>query len=218
MADTVITSGPDTITDGLILYLDAANHRSYPGSGTVWTDVSGNGNNGTLTNGPTFSSVNNGVIVLDGIDDYIDIDLNLSTQNHTIMGAARYVTIGGRTFSGKNNNWLMGHWSSSTVKYYANGWVTDSGGSEQSDTSWRNYAATGNYSGDSWAFYVNGEIDTGPNSGGANGPNGFRIGRYGPSSSEYSNSHISYIMAYDRVLSSAEIAQNHNAMKTRFGL
>jgi hypothetical protein len=47
---------PKIITDGLVLYLDAANTRSYPGSGTVWTDLSRVGNNGTLTNGPTFNS------------------------------------------------------------------------------------------------------------------------------------------------------------------
>jgi hypothetical protein len=56
--------------DGLILNLDAGITQSYPGSGTVWTDVNGLGpkNNGTLINGPTFSG---GSIVFDGVDDYI---------------------------------------------------------------------------------------------------------------------------------------------------
>jgi hypothetical protein len=56
------------VTSGLVLALDAADRNSYPGSGTTWTDVSGNGNNGTLTNGPTFS---NNSIVFDGVDDYV---------------------------------------------------------------------------------------------------------------------------------------------------
>jgi hypothetical protein len=209
---------PRIITDGLIAYLDAANPKSYPGSGTTWYDLTGNGYNGTLTNGPTFSSVNGGVIVLDGINDYINISLNLSTTNHTILGAARYVVASGRTFSGLNNNWLMGHWGTSTVKHYANGWVTDSVSNESSDTNWRTYASVGNYSSDQWTFYVNGSVDTGPNNGGANGPNGLSIGRYAPGNSEYSNSHISYLLAYNRLLSSTEILQNHNALKGRFGL
>ena len=64
-----IIDGPRIPTSGLIFYLDAANTRSYPGSGTTWTDLSGNGNTGTLTNGPTYSSANGGQIVFDGSND-----------------------------------------------------------------------------------------------------------------------------------------------------
>jgi hypothetical protein len=53
-------AGPNIVYNGLVLYLDAANSRSYPGSGATWTDLSGNGNNGTLVNTPTYSSSNNG--------------------------------------------------------------------------------------------------------------------------------------------------------------
>ena len=66
-------SGPDIIEDGLVLCLDAASKRSYPGTGTVWTDLTGS-NNGTLTNGPTFNADNGGGIVFDGTNDYIDIE------------------------------------------------------------------------------------------------------------------------------------------------
>ena len=62
---------PKIITDGLVLCLDAGDSKSYSGSGTTWTDRSGNENNGTLTNGPTFSSDNNGLIQLDGTNDNI---------------------------------------------------------------------------------------------------------------------------------------------------
>lgn len=61
--------GPRIVTNGLVLCLDAGNSKSYPGSGTVWNDLSGNGNNGTLVNGPTYSSLNKGSIVFDGIND-----------------------------------------------------------------------------------------------------------------------------------------------------
>jgi len=66
-------TGPDIVTDGLVLALDAANVKSYPGSGTTWRDLSGNDGNGTLTAGPTFSTDNGGVISFDGSDDAVDI-------------------------------------------------------------------------------------------------------------------------------------------------
>ena len=72
-------SGPDIIEDGLVLCLDAASKRSYPGTGTVWTDLKG-GNNGTLINGPTFDAENGGGIVFDGSDDYMG---TISTPNET---------------------------------------------------------------------------------------------------------------------------------------
>lgn len=64
------------VTNGLVLALDAANNKSYSGSGTTWTDLSGNQFNSTLTNGPTYSTNNNGIIVLDGTNDFISIPGN----------------------------------------------------------------------------------------------------------------------------------------------
>jgi prepilin-type N-terminal cleavage/methylation domain-containing protein len=217
LAATVpVVPPPPIVTNGLVLNLDAGNPASYPGTGTTWTDLSGNSNNGTLVNGPTYNSANGGVIALDGVNDYIDVPINLTNTNYTIMGAARYVVVGGRTFSAKNNNWLMGHWSVSTQNHYAEGWVSDVQ-SGPSDTNWRIYAAIGNYSGDSWAHYVNGVLNAGPNTGGSNGPNGFAIGSY-LGSSEFSNSHISNLLVYNRVLTAAEVQQNFNAMRGRYGL
>ena len=66
-----LAHSPKIITDGLVLCLDAGNTKSYPGSGTTWTDLSGNGNNGTLTNGPTYSGSSGGYIDFDGTDDYV---------------------------------------------------------------------------------------------------------------------------------------------------
>lgn len=65
--------GPYIATSGLQLCLDAANAKSYPGYGTNWHDVSGKGNDGTLGNGPTFSSASMGNILFDGIDDFCQI-------------------------------------------------------------------------------------------------------------------------------------------------
>jgi hypothetical protein len=61
------------VTNGLVFNLDAAWWNSYPTSGTTWTDLSGNNYNGTLTNGPTFNSANNGYINFDGADDYFEV-------------------------------------------------------------------------------------------------------------------------------------------------
>jgi hypothetical protein len=71
---------PKIVTEGLVLYLDAANTKSYPSSGTTWRDLSRSGTNGTLTNGPTFNSGNGGSIVFDGVNDFVDLGVtNLST-------------------------------------------------------------------------------------------------------------------------------------------
>jgi hypothetical protein len=217
---TTIATQPNNfqiIRDGLVVNLDAANLISYPGSGTTWTDLSGRGNNGTLVNGASYSSVNGGVIVLNGVNGYIDVPINLTNTTYTVMGAARYVTIGGRTFSGQSTNWLMGNWSSTTENHFAAGWVTNVQ-SGPSDTNWRIYAATGDFAADSWQLYVNGVLTAGPNNGGSNGPNGFSIGRYGPGNSEYSNSHIGFLICYNRVLTTQEIRQNFDALRGRFGI
>lgn len=70
---------PKIVTNGLVLCLDAANRKSYSGTGTVWRDLAGS-NNGTLTNGPTFGSANGGSIVLDGTNDYVNIGDNTSLR------------------------------------------------------------------------------------------------------------------------------------------
>jgi len=65
-----ITTTP-IVTNGLVLNLDASRTSSYPNTGTTWTDISGSGNNGTLTNGPIFGTANDGQITFDGINDYV---------------------------------------------------------------------------------------------------------------------------------------------------
>ena len=65
---------PRIITDGLVLCLDAANKRSYPGAGTAWSDLTNNNHNGTLENNAAFTSANGGGIAFDGTDDRVTID------------------------------------------------------------------------------------------------------------------------------------------------
>jgi hypothetical protein len=77
---------PIIVTNGLVLCLDAGNSRSYPGSGTTWTDLSGRGNTGTLTNGPTYSSANGGSLSFDGVDDYVSTNLNTGSTTFGSSG------------------------------------------------------------------------------------------------------------------------------------
>lgn len=80
-----VYSGPEIVNNGLVLHLDAANSRSYPGSGASWNDMSGAGNNITLLNSPTYSSTNNGVIVFDGVDDYSNPPISHSYLSSSTM-------------------------------------------------------------------------------------------------------------------------------------
>lgn len=76
-----INYNPKIITSSLILYLDAANTKSYPSTGTAWYDISGNNNHFTLVNGPVYNSANQGSISFDGVDDYA-----LSNNNINLTG------------------------------------------------------------------------------------------------------------------------------------
>ena len=90
-----VSAGPKIVKDGLVLCLDAGNSESYPGSGTTWTDLSGNGNNGTLTNGPTFNTGSLGSISFDGINDYCDVGNTLTNgfTEMTISVFAKTITL-----------------------------------------------------------------------------------------------------------------------------
>lgn len=82
-----VSGGPDIVENGLVLCLDAGNTKSYPGSGTAWADISRNGNNAVLTNGPTFSLADGGHMVFDGTNDYAIISnsssLNMGSKSFT---------------------------------------------------------------------------------------------------------------------------------------
>jgi len=80
-----INYSPKIVTDGLVLCLDAGNPLSYPGSGNVWNDLSGNGNNGTLVNGVGYSSDNKGSMVFDGVDDIVN-------TSYSVQGMSSFST------------------------------------------------------------------------------------------------------------------------------
>jgi hypothetical protein len=204
-------AGPSIPKSGLICLLDAANPKSYPGSGTTWYDISGNGNNGTLINGPTFSQ---NTILLDGVNDYIQLNSpNLRTGNYTVIGASRRLSGSGRTFSGLLSNWLMGHWSGYTENYYrgTDGLLYNG----TNDTNWRIYSATRSSS--NFSFYSNNIGIVIDSTAGTDGPEGFAIGSYS-GTSEYGNANISYMVLYNRQLTSSEISQSFYAFRGRYGV
>ena len=82
---TGVSSVVPVVTTGLQLYLDAGNASSYSGSGTAWNDLSGNSRNGTLTNGPTYSSADGGSIVFDGADDFVQCSGSLTVTAATFV-------------------------------------------------------------------------------------------------------------------------------------
>ena len=65
-----------------MFYVDAANDKSYPGSGATWSDLIG-GNNGTLTNGPIFDSANGGSIVFDGTNEHVVLNNTITLNDFT---------------------------------------------------------------------------------------------------------------------------------------
>jgi len=204
------------VTSGLTVYLDAANTSSYPGSGATWTDLSGSGNNMTLTNSPTFSTNNGGILQFNGSNQYGSLSLNYSTTNHTIMAASRYSgATRGRVISSNGNNWLFGHWSSGSEEYYAEGWVYEG---TSNDTNWRIYAGLHNYTSDQISFYVNNTALVTNSTAGSQGFNGLAVGRSGAGNNEYSTCEVSFILVYNRLLTTDELTQNFNALRGRYGL
>ena len=80
---STLTGGQgNIITNGLVLRLDAANPRSYQSGSLIWNDLSGNGNSGSLVNGPAFNTSASGVIRFDGVDDYVS-DSSIVLNSYT---------------------------------------------------------------------------------------------------------------------------------------
>jgi hypothetical protein len=107
-----LSHSPSIVTDGLVLYLDAANPKSYPGTGTGWFDLSGGNNNGNLINGPAFNSANQGFIRCDGTNDYIEVldssSLDFGANNFTVEYWFKKLA---NTSGGYNNIWGPNKWN-----------------------------------------------------------------------------------------------------------
>ena len=224
--------GPKIATSGLVLYLDAANKFSYPGSGTNWKDLSGNSNNGTLTNGPTFSAGNMGTILFDGTNDYVaSFSTQISGTGSKTICAFIYPTTTSRAG-------ICG--TRSPAAPTGDGWVfainrTTAGNLTYFHTNGTNIEIAAGISINTW-FYVCATYST-TTATAILYKNGYQLGSPVTSFSTINSSpfngivgdeeqsattpfkgNIANLSIYNRALSAAEILQNYNATKSRFGL
>lgn len=213
------------VTDGLILYLDAANRQSYPGGGTTWRDLSGGGNNGTLLNGPTFDSSNNGgSIVFDGVNDYGQIPDNNILNPSLSMTLSVWININtfvismsmiGKSAGSSGYDFRIDTPNSLNLVKYA---VIDQNTSIPTlfTNTWYNIVAVqGSTRVD---YYINGlNVGFFLNSAAyISNTLAVRIAR--DKSFRHTPAKISQILFYNRALSPQEILQNYNATKSRFNL
>lgn len=227
---------PKVITNGLVLYLDAANLYSYPGSGTTWSDISRTGANGTLTNGPTFNSANGGSIIFDGTDDSCRSILNSQLSNSfTFSTFTKPTTIAITSVppigivvsevASYGNYWAflglyLGKWHWALYDGGVNPYIISNA---VPTTSWAHITGVRDVVADTLYLYVNGVLDSTLNDTTTTIPvySAFTIGGQVSQPSGQNrlyNGSIATTQIYNRALSSTEVLQNYNATKTRFGL
>jgi hypothetical protein len=216
---------PKIITDGLVLCLDAGNTKSYPGSGTSWSDLSGQGNTGTLTNGPTYNSTNGGSLVFDGTNDYVSTGLVLPSPSTTpttfdlvfkynssstfrgLIGSSAYRSTGFSVgFMGQSSMRMTYNASSSS---YENNWSYDSSVISN---------GTFVFNGRNISVYRNGSLITTYTASFdvAQNANGMQIGRNLQGGWNTSQVDVYSVRVYNKALTAAEVLQNYNALKGRY--
>jgi hypothetical protein len=224
-----INYNPKIITDNLVLCLDAANPKSYPGSGTTWTDLSGRGNTGTLVNGVGYVGTNGGALSFDGVNDYVNCGNNSSlsfTNKLTIQiwcSLNVYSEYSNPLMKTTNNNWNDGYGfyvEANRFYFYINLWD----GAHRVSVSKTTFPLTnfvGTYDGANLKLYENGILQqTGSSyaSNVSNSATALLIGRGALNDPYYWNGRIPQVSIYNRALSASEITQNYNATKSRYGL
>jgi len=227
-----LAHSPRIVTDGLVLCLDAANIKSYPGSGTAWTDLSANSNNGTLTNGPTYSTSNGGSIVFDGVDDIVSIpdsnilDITTSISLESWIYATKSTgiqnVISKSSFS-QNNSYIYPRtddgWTN--VSFYLA--VPTFGPSPILTASWPSRDAwhhtVATYDGATMKIYIDGVLSNSKSQSGtiSTNTNSLTIGSQ-PGYGEYYGGRVSGAKIYNRALTAQEIQQNYNALRSRFSI
>lgn len=208
MAGRVAYTG-GIVRNGLVLDLDAAKRDSYPKTGNVWTDISGNGNTGTLTNSPTYNSGNGGNIQFDGTNQYVLMNNKPTPTQFSILAWINIGSInsGYRTIYADN---VKGFWLNNRIISY---YPVFNGISTLNTNQW--YYITVTYNGTSVISYINGVLDKSANA--TTGlPSTVSTGIGGHDNIEFFNGNISNIQIYNRALSSTEVQQNYNALKGRY--
>jgi hypothetical protein len=229
------------VIDGLILALDASVSRSYPGSGNTWFDLSGNSNDGTLTNSPVYDSANGGIFILDGTSEYIQFPTSVSASLNGISSASLSIWV--RLNSGSNGAGnsgiiqLSGHTNSNGNLYYYTDasrvggiWLdvfrtdrvfTGDWQPTFSGTDWHNLTVTATAGTNGWKMYLNGILrfqTTGQSQISVSSSNfgGVRLGQN--SNSRHIRGRFGSIQIYNRALTASEIQQNFIATRSRFGI
>lgn len=227
-----IAYNPLTFTNGLVLCLDAANTKSYPGSGTNFNDISGNSNNGTLTNGPTYSSNNGGYFSYVAASNQYTAVANTnilrltgSITLQTIIYPTSYPSgIGGGAFliampgayylELKNSGVLRSYFYGLSTEGYHDGTNTIS------LNQWSHIAIVRNQSANTIVSYINGVVDrtiTNITGSVTAVSNTLQIGAF--SGGGYSfNGRMSGAWAYSQALTADQILQNFNAFRGRYGV
>jgi len=226
-------AGPEIVEDGLVLSLDAGNSKSYPGSGTTWTDLSGNSNNGTLVNGVGYNGSNLGSLSFDGIDDYGSVTTGIpDTGDFTIGFIYQLTGTGGRggLFERKPslpfNGFSFGQGGSNEWAFTVSG-TSDSANRIQMSfqyptiNTW--YFDVGVYSnGNTVTGYRNGYIvdsSTGTSQGDLSSQGtrtNFLIANRDNVTSLPCK--VAQVSIYNRALTASEIQQNFNATRSRYGI
>lgn len=225
---------PKIATNGLILYLDAGNTKSYIGSGTAWSDLSGYSLNGTLTNGPTFDSSNGGSISYDGVDDYVLVNSN-SLFSVTAMTMLMFIKTPS-SYTGNFRAFFSKQGADRDFNFYAyssagTGVINYYHMSSARLTSYDSTAPMPNgvlalntwhqvgfsIGGGNLTYYLNGAVlQRSAYSGTFNANNAYNLSV--GSADNYWSGKIANTAFYNRVITDAEVLQNYNAGKSRFGL
>jgi hypothetical protein len=220
------TSTKIVVQSGLVLNLDAGVSSSYPGSGTTWTDLSGNGNTGTLVNGVGYNSGNGGSLSFDGVDDTVNVTTLDLRQDFTYECWVLHNAVSTFSFLGQGttttrNGLHIWFRDGSNLRFGMFSNDTDALSLTTSTGVWYQYCFTYNHSTFLKQIYRNGVQLTGtPQQTQTSylGTGTVRIGATYSSGGNYANGRFSSTRIYNRVLTAAEIQQNYNALKGRFGL
>jgi len=216
---STVGGGVNIVSNGLVLYLDASNRISYVSGSTTWNDVSRSGNNGTLINGPTFNSANGGNIVFDGTNDFVSgscTTVNANVGMTTFIWVRTSITSPQVFFShtsGVNDGFRLEIDGGQFLLTFG-GVANYSSGNSVSDGNWKQLVVT--TVGTTGRIYINGNLVASPTVGTMQGtPNQFVISG---STIRFLNGNVASVILYNRALSAAEVLQNFNATKSRFGL
>jgi hypothetical protein len=217
---------PSIVTNGLVFCPDAANPRSYPGSGTTWYDASGNGNTGTLSNGPVYTSGINGYFTFDGVDDLATFPSTTSTNISTTITASvwvYYISGNGRIFQKdgppSTRCWEIGGYAGQfrMEMWHSNGTGTIGYGNALTVNGWTHLSLV--FNGTDILMYQNNSLITTVNFPGdirTDSATPLYLGGYW--SGEYFNGRISNAQLYNRALTTTELTQNFNALRGRYGI